>query len=64
LLETEGDVSQGLLALMAEFLLEIFVVAEPAAEGAFADLGFLGGGDDGAGLEQGGKGAVLGGGML
>jgi hypothetical protein len=46
--------------MVAELPLKLIVLAEPAAEGAFAELGFLGGSDDGAGLEQGGEGAVLG----
>ena len=50
---------QGLLAEAAKFVLEIIVLAEPAAEAAFADIGLAGGRGDRARREQGLDGALL-----
>jgi len=54
----QGGVREGLLAEAAQLVLEIVVLAEPAAEAAFADLGFAGGGGDRARREQGLDGAL------
>jgi len=55
----QGGVRQGLLAEAAKFVLEIIVLAEPAAEAAFADVGLARGGGDRARREQGFDGAFL-----
>ena len=59
LLKHQGGVREGLVAELAQFVLEIVVFVEPAAEGALADVGLAGGGGDGAGGEQGLEGAFL-----
>ena len=60
-LQAGGGVGEGLLAQLAELVLKILVVAEPAVQGALGDAGLAGGGGDRAGAEQGGEGALLGG---
>jgi len=58
-LEAGGGVGEILLAHLAQLGLEIGVVVEPAADGAFADAGLTGRGGDGPLLEQGDEGALL-----
>ena len=59
LLEAQGRLAQGFLAKLAELGLKLFVLVEPAAEGAFADFGTAGGCDERTGVEQGRDGAFL-----
>ena len=53
---------EGFLAVLAKFVLEVVVLAEPAAQGALADVGLARGGGDRACGEQGSDGAFLAGG--
>ncbi len=62
LLKHQGGVREGFLAELAQFVLEVVVLAEPAAEGALTDVGVARGGGDGARGEQGLDGAFLAGG--
>jgi len=48
----QGGVREGLLAEAAKLVLEIVVLAQPAAEAAFADVGLAGSGGDRAGRKQ------------
>ena len=59
LLKKQGGVGEGFFAVLAQFVLEIVVLAEPAAQGALADVGLAGGGGDGAGGEHGADGPFL-----
>ena len=61
-LQDQGSEAEGFLAVAVELGFEIVVLAEPAAQGALADVGLAGGGGDGAGVEQGEDGAFLAGG--
>ena len=62
LLKHQGGVREGLLAELAQFVLEVVVLAEPAAQGALTDAGLARGGGDGARGEHGSDGALLAGG--
>ena len=62
LLKHQGSVREGLLAELAQFVLEVVVLAEPAAQGALTDVGLARGGGDGARGEHGLDGALLAGG--
>ena len=57
--QARGDVGERRLAHLTQLGLEVLVLAQPEAQGALADLGFAGGGDDGSRLEQGLERAVL-----
>ena len=59
LLKHQGGVREGLLAVLAQFVLEVVVLADPAAQGALTDVGLAGGGGDGARGEHGSDGAFL-----
>ena len=61
-LQDQGGEAEGFLAVTVELGFEIVVLAEPAAQGALADVGLAGGGGNGAGGEQGADGAFLAGG--
>ena len=50
---------EGFLAVLAKLVLEVVVLAEPAAQGALADVGLARGGGDRACGEQGPDGAFL-----
>ncbi len=59
LLQTRGGVRESFLADLAQLGLEVLVLAQPQAQGALADLGLAGGGDDRRRIEQGLERAVL-----
>ena len=59
LLKKQGGVGEGFFAVLAQFVLEIVVLAEPAAQGTLSDVGLAGGGSDAAGGEHGADGAFL-----
>ncbi len=59
LLKHQGGMREGFLAVVAKFVLEVVVLAEPAAQGALADVGLARGGGDRACGEQGPEGAFL-----
>ena len=61
-LQDQGGMGEGFLAVLAQFFLEVVVFAEPAAQGALADVGLARGGGDRACGEQGPDGAFLAGG--
>ncbi len=58
LLQARGGVRESFLADLAQLGLEVLVLAQPQAQGAFADLGLAGGGDRRR-IEQGLERAVL-----
>ncbi len=62
LLKHQGGVREGFLTELAQFFLEVVVLAEPTPQGALTDVGLARGGGDGARGEHGLDGAFLAGG--